>query len=481
MDLQRFISVLRVRWKFVVVTLLLGSLASVALVLTKAPTYESTGRIFIVAPNDSEGNAFSTLLITQRASSYADLAKDPTLLQKVRDRTQMDVSIVELSDRITASVVIDTQILRITATGASPEEARLLTDAVVQQLLELVRRLERPTDDREATIVARAAGKSSLDQSPVGARPWLSVTLGILLSALVGVMGAALRDMLDLTVKSRADAEAATDAPVISALPFDSDVTRDQRSEVHQGSPLAEAFRVLRANLKFADLDANGQMILVTSALPDEGKTLTAVNLAQSLVATGRSVLLLDCDFRSPKVAVNLGLENSVGMLSVLLGQVSLSDAIQLHSSGLDVLGTGPRPPNPAEVLETDAVSTLLSKARAAYDIVVIDAPPILPVADATTLIRHVDGLLLLARYGRTRKEALRLASERIEQHGGRLYGVVLNGIPRRGVDGYGYGYGYGYGEVFERGEVRGQRPAGGKRRLVGDDLKDSREKNMVR
>lgn len=475
MNLQQLFSVLRVRWRFIVVVMLLGSLASVALALSKPPTYESTGRIFIVAPNDSRGNAFSTLLITQRASSYADLAKDPTVLQKVRDRTQMDISTSELRKRITAAVVVDTQILRITATGASPEEAKLLTDAVVQQLLSLVRRLERPTGDNEATIVARTAGRSSLDRTPIGTRPWLAVTLGVLLSALVGFMGAVLRDMLDLTIKSRADAEAVAGAPLISALPLDSAVAHDQRGQVKQGSPLAEAFRVLRANLKFADLDASGQMILVTSALPDEGKTLTAVNLAQSLVATGRSVLLIDCDFRSPNVAVNLGLENTVGMLSVLLDQVTLSGAIQVHSSGLDVLGTGPTPPNPAEVLETDAVANLLSLVRETYDVIVIDAPPILPVADASTLIRHVDGLLLLARYGRTRKDALGLASERIESHGGRLYGVVLNGVPARGEDGYGYGYGYGYGEPYEGLEVKGQRPAGGRRRRVGEDLKASR------
>ena len=110
---------------------------------------------------------------------------------------------------------------------------------------------------------------------------------------------------------------------------------------------MAEAFRVLRANLRFANLDGNGQMILVTSALPNEGKTLTAVNLAQSLAATGQTVLLIDCDLRSPNVASNLGLENGVGMLSVLLNQVPLGEAIQADVSGLDVLPTGPAPPEP--------------------------------------------------------------------------------------------------------------------------------------
>jgi receptor protein-tyrosine kinase len=470
MDLQQFIKTLRVRWKFIVVTLLLGTMLSAGFAMSKSPTYESTGRIFIVVPNDIAGNGFSTLLVTQRASSYADLAKDPTLLQKVLARSGLNISLTELSSRIRASVVVDTQIVRITATGESPEEAKSLADVEVQQLLALVKDLERPADEDAApAVVARAAGEPSLNLTTTGPPLWLSIFLGFVLSGLIGVMGAVLRDRLDLTVKTRRDVEDEAGAPVVSALPLDSAVAKDRRSTVQPDSSLAEGFRVLRANLRFADLDASRQMILVTSALANEGKTLTAVNLAQSLAATGQSVLLIDCDLRSPSVAADLGLENAVGMLSVLLGHVTLTGAIQAHSSGLDVLPTGPRPPNPSEVLATDAVANLLNEAREAYDVIVIDAPPILPVADTSPLISHVDGVLLLARFGRTKKDVLRLAADRIEGLGGRLYGVVLNGIPRRGGDEYGYGYGYGYGGRFDRPETPTQRSGGGRRRVDED------------
>lgn len=474
MDLHQFNRVLRVRWKFIAMTLLLGSLASGALALSKAPAYESTGRVFIVTPSGTGSAAFPTLLVTQRAKSYADLAKDPTLLQRVLARTGLAVSVPELGKRITASVLVETQIVKITATGPTPDEAKELADAEVQELLLLVKDLERPTDKAPAAVVARAAGEPTLELTPVGPPTWLTVALGIILSGLVGLMGAFLRDRLDLTVKARADAEDITGTAVVSALPLDSSVSKGRRSNVRPNSPLAEAFRVLRANLRFADLDARGQMFLVTSPLANEGKTLTAINLAQSLAGTGKSVLLIDCDLRNPSVAPDLGLENSVGMLSVLLGHVTLSGAIQGHSSGLDFLATGPIPPNPAEVLETDAVSNLLDTVRETYDMIVIDAPPILPVADTATLIRHVDGVLLLARFGQTRKDVLRLAAERVEGLGGRLYGVVLNGIPRRGGGEYGYGYGdgygYGYGKGFERTKITDQISARGNRRRVGDD-----------
>ena len=345
MDLQQFIRVLRVRWKFIVVTLLLGGSLTAAFALNQAPTYESTGRIFIVTPNGSPSDAFATLLVTQRASSYADLAKDPTLLQKVANRLEKPISTSELAERITASVVVNTQIVQVTATGPTPQEAKDVADAEVEQLLGLVTDLERPTKNVPATVVARSAGDPTLNSSPIGPPTWLYFFIGLLLSGLVGFMGAVLRDRLDLTIKARTDAETVAGAPVISALPLDSAVAKDRRSNVRSDSPLAEAFRVLRANLRFADLDGRGQMILVTSALPNEGKTLTAVNLAQSLAASGQAVLLIDCDLRSPSVATDLGLENAVGMLSVLLGHVTLTGAIQGHPSGLDVLPTGPGRP----------------------------------------------------------------------------------------------------------------------------------------
>lgn len=475
MDLQQFIGVLRARWKFIVVTLLLGTILTAAFAMSRPAVYSSTGRVFLAVPDDSaQVNDFlSTYLVAQRTASYAELATDPVLLQKVIDRTGLQLTRSEVASRISTNVVASTQIVEVRATGPTPEEARDLADAEMLELIALVNDFEKPTSDKPAAVVAKSTGSPLLDTSPVGIPLVIMMAIGVILSLIAGIVGALVKDILDITIKSRQDVEKTIGLPVISALPLDKDVAKDSHSVVAPGSPLAEAFRVLRANLRFADLDSNGQMFLVTSALPNEGKTLTAVNLAQSLAATGQSVLLIDCDLRSPSVAANLGLENAVGMLSVLLGQVPLNEAVQAHSSGLDVLPTGPRPPNPSEVLETNAVANLLSVVREAYDVIVMDAPPLLPVADTSSLIRHVDGVLLLARFGRTRKDVLRLASERIAGLGGRLYGVVLNGIPRRGGSGYGYGYGYGYGATFERPEIAMQQrnPAqGGGRRRVGDD-----------
>ena len=252
------------------------------------------------------------------------------------------------------------------------------------------------------------------------------------MSLLVGVVGAVLRDLLDTSVKTGEDVETMTGNALMATLPYDP-VVKQQPLSIEDGSgSLAEAFRVLRTNLQFSNLDAKRQMIVVTSAVPDEGKTFVATNLAISMAKSGRSVLLLDADFRNPGVADLLGLENSVGAITVLLGRATLEQATQEHVSGVRFLATGPCPPNPSEVLDTQAMRELISTVGTEYDIVIVDAPPLLPVADAAILLTEVDGALLLARFGSTSHEQLRQAVARIEAVGGRLFGTVLNRTPRK-------------------------------------------------
>ncbi len=323
-------------------------------------------------------------------------------------------------------------------------------------MVNLVTAIETPADeDLSAAIVARVASKASFNEKPVAPNVLLNIIVGILLSTFIGVVGAVLRDLLDTTIKTRRDVEEATGSAVMATLPYDSSVKKEPLIKADNGS-LREAFKVLRTNLQFANLDASREMIVVSSALPDEGKTLIATNLAVSMAEAGRAVLLIDADMRNPNAAQLLGLENSVGVISVLIGRSTLEQSIQEHPSGVHFLGTGPRPPNPAEVLDTQSMRDLLALARLHYDVVIIDAPPLLPVADTAILMTEVDGALLLARYGSTGREQLRLAVSRIEGVGGKLFGTVLNRTPRRaGMDTYGYGYGYGVPYEIDKGKVK--------------------------
>ncbi len=454
MDLNQFLGVLRTRWKFVFVTLGLGALLTALVIVLVPPTYGSTTTLLISTPSTGIADAYTTSLAAQqRADSYANLAKNSEVLTRVAERLDKAVSASQLAEQVDVAGVEDTLLLRVDARAKSPELAQQIATVESDEIIRLVKNLETPSDgELPAPIIARVAAKASFSSTPVEPNIPLTLGIGLLLSLLIGIAGALVRDMLDTSVKSGEEIEEITENSLLVTLPFDPSVKKNPLSIIEdQGGSLGEAFRVLRTNLQFSNLDAKRQMLVVSSAVPEEGKTFVATNLAISMAKSGRSVLLIDADMRNPNVAELLGLENSVGLITVLLGRTTLEHAIQEHVSGVGFLATGFQPPNPAEVLDTQAMRDLLGTVRAQYDAVIIDAPPILPVADAAILATEVDGVLLLARHGSTTRDQLRQAVSRVDSVGGRLLGTILNRAPRSGLGGYGYGYGYGYGVPAEQ------------------------------
>ncbi|MEO6604719.1 MAG: polysaccharide biosynthesis tyrosine autokinase [Aeromicrobium sp.] len=489
MELRQLLRTLRRRWRFIVVVFLLGMIAAAGLTLTITPKYSSTSRVYVTATANGSIDALQQgIYSAQRITSYADLAKSPEILAKVIRQTGVVMTPEELSANVTTTAVLNTVILKIDVTNPDPEVARELARAMADQVVALVSSLETPkqiSNDKDeqipAPIVAKQAGDASFSADKVSPNLTVNVVVGALLGLLMGVAGAVLRDLFDTSIKNGEDLAEATNSSVMAVIPFDASVPKHPLiTDVEGHHERIEAFRVLRTNLQFVDLDSKRQMLVISSAVPDEGKTVTATNLAITLAQTGRRVLLLDCDLRKPSVAKVLGLENSVGLITVLIGRATLGDCIQQHESGVDFLGTGPLPPNPAEVLETDAMRDLLSKLRDAYDVVVIDAPPLLPVADPSILAPMVDGVLLVTRHGKTSREYVHQAASRVGGVGGRTIGVVLNMAPRRAISGYGYGYGYGYGAPIvvaprpEKAEV-------GSRRAFRADRKHSQMPGRVR
>jgi capsular exopolysaccharide synthesis family protein len=158
--------------------------------------------------------------------------------------------------------------------------------------------------------------------------------------------------------------------------------------------------------------------------------------------------VLVEADLRRPLMAGRLGLDGAVGTTNVLIGKVSLADALQEYAdTGLRVLTCGPIPPNPSELLQSHAMETLLTDLRRDFDVIIIDAPPLLPVTDAALLAAQADGAIIVVRHGRTTRDQLQHSIERLEAVDAKALGVVINQAPsRKNRTGYGYGYGYGYG-----------------------------------
>ncbi len=211
-------------------------------------------------------------------------------------------------------------------------------------------------------------------------------------------------------------------------------------------SATSEMYRMLRTNLDFASLDAPLHTVVVTSTVSGEGKTVTASNLAVVNAQAGKRTIIVDGDLRKPMIHRVFQLSNMTGCTNVLLRQANLDDAIQgSQAENLDVLTSGPIPPNPAEVVGSGAMRSLIHSLAERYDLVVIDSPPVLSVADVKLLSASVDGILYVVGAGLVTRQALRKAQQSIEMSGAKILGTVLNQKRLSKSEQQYYYYGYGY------------------------------------
>jgi receptor protein-tyrosine kinase len=302
-----------------------------------------------------------------------------------------------------------------------------------------------------------------VSDDPVSPRTYLNLAVGGLIGLLIGVGAAIARHILDRTVSSQEHVQEVTDKPVLASIGFDGSIKKNPLlTDLGSFAPRTEAFRVLRTNLQFLVLDHQPRCLVISSALQGEGKTMTSTNLAVALAQTGRTVLIIDADLRRPRVASTLGVDPAVGLTTALVGKTQIEDAIQVHEpSGLHVLASGAKPPNPTEILQSRVTHDLIRRLRQSYDMIIIDAPPLLPVADASVLSTLADGSILVVRHGQTTRDQINEAVNRVNQVGGRLYGVVVNMVAKRAIGSYYYYYYEETSPVRDGGKSRKEAPKG--------------------
>jgi capsular exopolysaccharide synthesis family protein len=307
----------------------------------------------------------------------------------------------------------------------------------------VVNELETPSDASAPPVKVTIFGAANLPRTPSAPRPLVNLAVGLVVGLLMGAAVAIARARLDRSVKDPEEAAELAGAPVIGTILRDDMLRKQHRIELDSSSRSAEAFRQLRMNLQFLDVDNPPRVLMISSALADEGKSTVAVNLALSLAEAGRRVAVIEADLRRPRVTQYLGLVSGAGLANVLTGAADMEDVVQRYEDGnLVVVAAGPPVPNPVQLLSSAAMASLLEKLRAAYDYVIIDAPPLLPVADSTGLAVLADGVLLSVRHGRLLKHHLQQARATLDRVGATTAGIVLNVVPPREVSGsYSYEY----------------------------------------
>ncbi len=392
----------------------------------------------------------------RRAQRLTELQKAGELVQD--QLTELDKQLGDLQKPLREADA------RLNATADQKARAQLqsardaVADAISGQRRNLERRRAELDDQLNQIEVARrldpAGGvklvsSAKVPTSPVSASPLRNGALGLAGGLVLGIALAFLLDQLDDRLRRKDELEAAVGRPVLGLLPRvarrghgDGILALDSPS-----SAAAESYRTLRTSLQFMAIGQPIHSVQVTSPTSAEGKTTVVTNLAASFAQAGQRVIILDCDLRRPKVHEAFGLPNERGFTSVLLDKQSLAEAITTvdREPYLAVLTSGPIPPNPSEVLNSDRAHAILATLRDNCDILLIDTPPVLPVTDALVVSRHVDATLLVARSKRSTKRQIARANELLKQVNAPLVGTVLNGVVHESGDRYGYGYtGYG-------------------------------------
>ncbi|MGB0971834.1 MAG: polysaccharide biosynthesis tyrosine autokinase [Mycobacterium sp.] len=447
MNLQDFIKLLRSRWITVCVATVVAVLGAGALSLLTTPLYQASTRLFVSTTTGAsvseayQGGRFSQ----ERVISYAQLLMGKTLSQRTIDKLNLGMGADELKGNIEASAKPDTVLIDVDVLDPSPVRARDIANTLSDEFVAMVRELETPENGVKPDTRVVVEQRASIPAHPVVPKTTRNLALGLVLGATLGIALAIIRDLLDNTVKDRQALEEIAGVGVVGAIPLDKE-RRKQAAIAFEAdnSGIAEAFRKLRTNLQFLSVDNPPRVLVVTSSLPCEGKSTTAINLALALAETQHNVVLVDGDLRRPMIARSLDLVGAVGLSTVLSNAASLGESLQkTRFPGLTVLTSGAAPPNPSELLGTQSARKLLSELRAQFDYVIVDSTPLLAVTDAAVLAAGSDGVLFVSRYGHTKRDQLAHAIESLSSVGAPLLGAVFTLIPARGSSSYSYSYSY--------------------------------------
>ena len=489
---RTYLHTLRRRKWWVASITVLSLAASLAFSLTAHKQYSATAQLLVQSTVNASGLSVVQQPVTAtEVQTELQLVTSAPVQQAVRNR-------LKSTPTVSASEVAQTNVMAITAVSESPSQAALIANlyatafvqyqqAVASQSLataeaqlssqissieKQVRSLRGDTTSAEATALlnqeavlkeqlAQMQVSGSVDTGPVALvtpaqapvspsspKPTQDALLGLVAGLVLGLAAAFLRDSFDDRLTSKEATEHAGGAPVLAMTPAVPSWRRQSPMVVtvtEPNSPAAESYRSLRTSLQFARQERQLSSLLVTSPGVGEGKTSTLANLGVVFAQAGERVLLVSCDLRRPRIGAFFGLDEQVGLTSVLLYEQTLEEAI-LPVPGIDrlsLLPAGPVPPNPAELLGSPRARDIFTLFRDQYDLVLIDSPPVLPVTDAAILSRYADATLMLAAGGQTRRADLHRAVEKLGQGGTAILGIVLNKTTRQTGQYYGYTYAY--------------------------------------
>ncbi|RIJ79186.1 polysaccharide biosynthesis tyrosine autokinase [Nakamurella silvestris] len=471
MELSEFLLILRVRWKALLLSILLCAMAAAGWTLSQTPVYSADATGFIKTGGDLNPNS-GDVYAKSRAKSYVGLALSRATAETVINDLGLNISPSALVDEITVQAPTGTVLIQVTAKSSSASLARDLANAWIRALAIQVEQVETDKKNPEVNPVAAASlepiESAVTPKTPISPNPQRNIAIGLLLGLGLGLGYAMLRHHLDKRMRTADSVEGQFKRPVVGTIPLDDSLTDRDRITISLSGrapagghdpAIAEAFRGLRTNLRFMNVDKPPRKIVVTSPVSGDGKSTVTANLGVAIAASGEKVVIVDGDLRHPVMAGVFQMSEDAGLTDILIGRATLAEMMQPwgRNGDLHVLGAGSVPPNPNELLSSELMHSILDELAKDY-IVLIDAPPLLPVSDAAALAARADGVLVVITSGRTTKDNLSRALSMLDKVDGTTLGIIMNRIPRKGPMAHQYGY---YGSSYYPGSPADPVPLG--------------------
>lgn len=503
-------------WMFALVGVIAGAVAYY--VSSRMPlVYQTQTKLLVMEAASNQPADYNSVMVSERlALTYSDMLTNEALLQEVSTLLDSRVSPAELAGMIIVEPVSDTQLMLITVEGSDPILIADIANALVKVLIERVRSIQsdRYSSSKDSLSAQLAevekvlkdttdkieksedpAEKQRLDaqavqyrqiyaslltgyeqarmaemqtsanivqinearppSSPVGPNILRNTLLVALVAMMLAVGVIFAQDILDDTVKTPEQVEKILELPVLGVI-FQHTNGGQPITQEEPRSQISEAFRSLRTNVQYSNIDEPVRTLIVTSPSPMEGKSLISTNLAVVLAQSGKKVILVDSDLRRPMVHKRMNVSNAFGLTSLLLQSELVLDGV-LHRTktiGLSALTSGPLPPNPAELLGSHKMSNMLEKLKKEAEIVIFDTPPVLAVADSVVLATMVDGVLLVLRPGSTTMGAAKQAVDSLRRVNVHIMGVVLNNVNMKDSR-FNKGYRYYQSSYYREDEIK--------------------------
>ncbi len=432
MELREYLVALRKRWFVIGLLALLGAAAGFGIAAQSTPLYKATTRSFVsLRGGQTAGELLQGSTFVQNSiQSFVQLASMPVVLDPVIRQLGLDTTASRLGGSVSATSPLNTYIIQISVVDADPKRAADIANAVGGQLAATVEMLSPSSSSNTDSITLSTVAPASIPSAPFSPNKRLLVAGGTGLGLVLGLVVALASAALDTRVRNAGELAKLSGYPVLGTVRRARDARGAQTTVLDDPLSIrAEGFRRVQTNLRYLDPGTEIKSLVVSSATAAEGKTATAINLALAVAEKGTSVLLVDADLRRPALADLLGLESRVGLTTILIGRATLEEVTRPWGhKNLHVLASGEVPPNPSQLLDSEALRDLVEQAVHDYDLVIFDTAPCLPVVDASVLARATDGVLMVVGLRKARRQHVREALESLEAVGAHVLGIVATG-----------------------------------------------------